>query len=893
MVDSDPGYSQIRKEAHAAEIWWAPSLHSWVRVLERRELFGEATALVLPEGGMQVHTIAAADLLSECPFELSDALSTVAGARIWHALGSDLFFAPLVSHVIPLPHQFRVLRQTMANFPVRKLLADEVGLGKTIEAGLVLKELKLRGMVERVLVLAPKSLQLQWIAEMERHFDETFDLVEPGTWGLGATLRGDNPWKRYTHVVTSFDAVKPKESQKGWSLEKIERFNLDRFHDLVGAGWDLVIIDESHKVAGTSDDVARFELAKGVAGSAPHLLLLSATPHSGKSDAFRRLLSLLDPQSFPNGVSLTREAVSPFVIRTEKRTATDADGKPLFSPRTTRLITVPFRERHALQQRLYEDVSEYVIEGYNQAQRSGAKGSRLLLILIQRLMSSSTRAILNFLEGRLTVLTGGSTTQVLDTDDPVEIEDDAETAEQLALFSAPVDTKEVADVQRLLELAIQVQQAGPDARAEALYDLMISLIQEDSEPSKKFLVFTEFTSTQQMLKEFLEQRGMTVATLNGSMDLEERKAAQEAFRNSAQVLISTDAGGEGLNLQFAHVVFNYDLPWNPMRVEQRIGRVDRIGQPREVKAFNLVLENSVEARIYEVLQQKLETILQEFGIDKTGDVLDSREAGAQFTDLARTALLRPEVFDSEFERVLVEIRSAAQESQRVKSLYTGEVEAADRQQTVPLRAWLTTLMGDTQNAEDDASLDLSEIVIERVNALRPYFAPGTPVPSLRVDGLGFTVDGWFALWKVGIAEGLWRHQHVFATFVTDNGDAYATTAQRIWDALATRGADISHLGEDGSYDYATLEAFAQSEASGLYERVLAGAKERSRRRKIALDVSYLARRTALARIGIDNIREARRRELEAEYQRNKAQIEMATRALPDLQCLFMARMSVS
>lgn len=905
-------------------IMWCPILHAWVRVLEMRELFGETTALVLPEGGTQVHTVAAGDLLPECPFDLPDALSTVASARIWHALGSDLFFAPLLSRVIPLPHQFRVLRQTMASFPVRKLLADEVGLGKTIEAGLVLKELKLRGMVERVLVLAPKSLQLQWIAEMERHFDEVFDLVEPGAWGLGATLRGDNPWKRYTHVVTSFDAVKPKESQKGWSTEKIERFNLDRFHDLVGAGWDLVIIDESHKVAGASDDVARFELAKGVAGSSPHLLLLSATPHSGKSDAFRRLLSLLDPPSFPIGVAMTREAVAPFVIRTEKRSATDADGKPLFMPRITRLITVPFRERHALQQRLYEDVSEYVIEGYNQTQYAGTKGSRLLLILIQRLMSSSTHAILNFLERRLTVLTAaksGDRHEFFDTsaenserllenssqspfftDDAVDIDEDAETAEQLALFSTPVDTREAADVQRLLELALQVQQTGPDARAEALYDLMISLIQEDSEPSKKFLVFTEFTGTQQMLKEFLEQRGMTVATLNGSMDLEERKAAQEAFRGPAQVLVSTDAGGEGLNLQFAHVVFNYDLPWNPMRVEQRIGRVDRIGQPREVKAFNLVLENSVEARIYEVLQQKLETILQEFGVDKTGDVLDSREAGVQFTNLARTALLRPEVFDSEFERVLVEIRTAAQESQRVKSLYTGKVEDADRQQTVPLRAWLATLTGSARFQRAPSS-DIIEIISHldekdghagsvRSQLLRPYFAPGTPVPSMRVDGLGFAVDGWFALWKVGIAEGLWRHQHVFATFLTDGGDAYATTAQRIWDALATRSAEISHIGEYETYDFPAMETYAQSEAGGLYERVLAGAKDRSRRRKIALDVSYLARRSALAQIGIDNIREARRRELEVEFRRNKEQIEMATRALPNLQCLFLAKVDV-
>jgi hypothetical protein len=422
---------------------------------------------------------------------------------------------------------------------------------------------------------------------------------------------------------------------------------------------------------------------------------------------------------------------------------------------------------------------------------------------------------------------------------------------------------------------------------------MISLIQEDSEPSKKFLVFTEFTGTQQMLKEFLEQRGMAVATLNGSMDLEERKEAQEAFRGPAQVLVSTDAGGEGLNLQFAHVIFNYDLPWNPMRVEQRIGRVDRIGQPREVKAFNLVLENSVEERIYEVLQYKLETILKEFGIDKTGDVLDSREAGAKFTELARTALLRPDVFDSEFERVLVEIRTAAQESQRVKSLYTGEVEAADRQQTVPLRIWLTTLMGNSiADTSEDDSVDISDVVIERINALRPYFAPGKPIPSLQVSGLGFTVDGWFAIWKVGIAEGLWRHQHVFSTFMADSGETYSTTAQRIWDAMATRSAEISHLGELDSYDYATLEAHAMTEASGLYDRILAGAKERSRRRKMALEVSYLSRRSALSRIGISNIREARRRELEAEYKEHKEQIEMATHALPDLQCIFLAKVSV-
>ena len=166
-----------------------------------------------------------------------------------------------------------------------------------------------------------------------------------------------------------------------------------------------------------------------------------------------------------------------------------------------------------------------------------------------------------------------------------------------------------------------------------------------------------------MLREFLEEHGFSVVCLNGSMDLDQRRRVQQSFAEKTRIMVSTDAGGEGLNLQFAHVVINYDLPWNPMRIEQRIGRVDRIGQKHPVKAFNLVFEDSVELRVREVLENKLLTILDEFGVDKTEDVLDSAESGALFERLYAQAILNPGGIEANIEKLIQEVREqAVQES---------------------------------------------------------------------------------------------------------------------------------------------------------------------------------------------------------------------------------------
>jgi len=237
--------------------------------------------------------------------------------------------------------------------------------------------------------------------------------------------------------------------------------------------------------------------------------------------------------------------------------------------------------------------------------------------------------------------------------------EDLDAQEQLeVLFNTRIKAlrNEKAEVKALLEEARATEAGGTDAKAEALLQHIYALMQKEGDPHLKILIFTEFIPTQDMLTEFLVERGFPSARLNGSMNLLERRQAQTEFAGHKQILISTDAGGEGLNLQFCHVVVNYDLPWNPMRIEQRIGRVDRIGQTHPVKALNFIFEDTVEFRVRDVLEEKLETILLEFGVDKAGDVLDSVQAGALFDDLYMDTLMEPDDWETKIETVVDQVR---------------------------------------------------------------------------------------------------------------------------------------------------------------------------------------------------------------------------------------------
>jgi SNF2 family DNA or RNA helicase len=365
-----------------------------------------------------------------------------------------------------------------------------------------------------------------------------------------------------------------------------------------------------------------------------------------QSNQFLRLMQLIDRESFPDEGSVSRDRVRPFVIRTEKRNSIDAEGQPLFKPRVTRLQAVAWQDRHGAQQRLYEAVTDYVRHGYNQPLVAKQRHIGFLMILMQRLVASSTAAIRTTLEKRQALLNEpqpqASLFDSTEMDGWAELDGQSQVdiAVQTSGWAQRID-QERAEVDLLLNLARETEAQGTDAKAEALLELIYKLQQEENDPTMKVLIFTEFVPTQAMLASFLESRGFSVALLNGSMDLDTRAKTQQAFSRDVRILVSTDAGGEGLNLQFCHIIVNFDMPWNPMRIEQRIGRVDRIGQRHGVRAINLVLDGTVEHRVRQVLESKLEVIAQEFGVDKASDVMDSVEAEAMFDEVFVQGLQDP------------------------------------------------------------------------------------------------------------------------------------------------------------------------------------------------------------------------------------------------------------
>jgi len=552
------------------------------------------------------------------------------------------FLSSLASGIIPLPHQLHVLNRTMESNNIRYILADEVGLGKTIEAGMIIKELKSRGLVSRVLVVCPTGLVTQWASEMQEKFHEKFHVILPSDYDTIRRLTdSDDVYGQFDLVISPMDSIKPLEKHAGWTDERVEKYNNERIYSIINSGWDLIIIDEAHRVAGSSGEVARYKLGSLLAQASPYLLLLSATPHNGKTEPFLRLVRLLDEDAFPNVKSIVKEQVAPFLIRTEKREAIDNNGNLLFKNRVTHLASLTWDDRNDLQRELYKLVSSYVSKTYNKALRNKNKNMCLifLLIIMQRMVTSSTAAIRQSLERRLNVLVNQRTQlgNLTEEDlDELNIEDGVEEA--FEAISLDMDM-EIEELQQIIAVAKQAQFQNQDAKVEPLLDAIDQIMSEDK--TQKVIIFTEFVATQQYLQELLLNRCYTITTLNGSMSIEERNEAMLEFRNSTSIFISTDAGGEGLNLQFANIIINYDLPWNPMKIEQRCGRVDRIGQRRDVHIYNFILSDTIENRVREVLEEKLSVILKEMGVDKYSDVLDSEVAECDFTDVYMSSIGHP------------------------------------------------------------------------------------------------------------------------------------------------------------------------------------------------------------------------------------------------------------
>jgi superfamily II DNA or RNA helicase len=866
-----------------------------------------------------------------------------AAARIADVMARDELVAPLEGTVIPLPHQVHALARAMSSDRVRYLLADEVGLGKTVEAGLIFRELKIRGLVRRALVVAPAGLVTQWVQELKTHFDETFRLVIPSDLSAARELIGldedANAWRLHDQVVCPLDSVKPLEARRGWTREQVARFNRERFDDLVSAGWDLIIIDEAHRLGGSTDQVARYRLGEALGQAAPYLLLLSATPHQGKTDGFRRLISFLDSQAFPDDESVSQARVAPYVIRTEKRRTIDAEGKPLFKPRHTQLVAVTWGTGDSEQQALYSAVTDYVRDGYNQAIRDERRAIGFLMMLMQRLVTSSTRAIRQSLERRLDVLElpeGQLSLFGEDIGDAWGSLDGQEQLESVLKSRLKGLKNERAEVELLLSAARRCEAKGPDAKAEALLEHIHRVQREEGDPAVKVLVFTEFVPTQEMLATFLQERGFRVSCLNGSLGLDERRAVQRAFAEDAQILISTDAGGEGLNLQFCHVVVNYDLPWNPMKIEQRIGRVDRIGQTHVVQALNFALQDTVELRVREVLEAKLAKILEEFGVDKLADVLDSEEGGPDFEKLYVEAMRQPDKAVERAEALAAELRKRALAARDGTKLFgPGEALSPDAAQRfaghqVPFWtermtvAYLRSRRG--AGARADKAVDgyrlrwpdgtelaratfapsqvpgsqhvtLEEPHVRGIAGQLGFFAPGSPITSVEIPGVSDKVSGLWSLWRIALQGGGSRARRFLPLFVSDDGRLLHPAARVVWDRLLELDTEnvilrpAATAGEAAGVAYEDTRRRAEEVGRPLYDEILNNHRRDLEQEKQKSAQAFSSRRRAIERIGLPQVRDHRLSQLAEEESEHGAELNVRSRTLPELNAILLVRVA--
>lgn len=806
----------------------------------------------------------------------------------------------LASGVIPLPHQLHVLNRVMSTNNIRYILADEVGLGKTIEAGMVIKELKARGLVRRTLVVCPTGLVTQWSAEMQEKFHEKFQVILPSDYDTIRRLTdSDDVYGQYDQVISPMDSIKPLEKHAGWTEERVEQYNQERIYSIINSGWDLIIIDEAHRVAGSSGEVARYKLGYLLSQASPYLLLLTATPHNGKTEPFLRLVRLLDEDAFPNAKSVVKEQVASFLIRTEKREAIDTNGNLLFKNRVTHLVELTWDERHTYQRQLYEMVTSYVSKTYNKALRNRKKNMCLifLLIIMQRMVTSSTAAIRQSLERRLEILkTQNTKIGSLTEEDLAEldIEDDVEDA--LQAMSLDME-EEISELENIIAVAKQAEFQHPDVKIETLENTIDALLNADR--NQKIIIFTEFVTTQEYLQRLLTTMGYSVTILNGRMSIEERNEALREFHDNTNVFISTDAGGEGLNLQFSNIIINYDLPWNPMKIEQRCGRVDLIGQKRDVQIFNFIVTDTIENRVREVLEEKLSVILKEMGVDKYSDVLDSEVAEVDFTDVYMRSISRPHrKSDENLYPVESELRQELKNAQKYKSLLhedkdltklvgkesNFDVDTVLRQMLTYYDAW--------QGLDPRLIMDISindDSITRHLNAdvIQDRFSP---ILSVSIQDFP-NEEGYFMLWDLSVTDDE-MDQRILPVFVNKDFVLRPMAGKRIMDVFldGTSQLSVHSVPNLTGDEYQQLEKLSKEFA---YDSFLELKDQQLKRNKESYDKYMYAlklRTEATEHVGIDNIRKSRLKRLEKEKAAVEEQYRKGQEVYPEFKLCLLVRL---
>ncbi|MDP9420449.1 MAG: DUF3883 domain-containing protein [Actinomycetota bacterium] len=585
--------------------------------------------------------------------------------RISLAYLFDPFLAVQTSNLEPLPHQIEaVYSKMLPRQPLRYLLADDPGAGKTIMAGLFCKELMIRGDVERCLVIAPGSLVEQWQDELSQKFGLSFEIL---TRGMIETSRSGNPFAEKPLLIARLDHLSRNEELQA----KLE-----------ATDWDLVVIDEAHKLSahylgGEVKETKRYKLGRLAGSVTRHLLLMTATPHAGIEEDFHLFLALLDADRFegkPRGTIHTVDT-SDMMRRLVKEKLLKFDGTPLFPERRSYTAIFPLSDGETL---LYKRVTEYVQEEMGRAERLKAEGEGrrgavvgFALTTLQRRLASSPEAIFQSLVRRRRRLEqriaderirkrGAEVAAELGTpsipsefrgadDDDFDVDDlpegeleelEEELVDQASAARTIAELEyEIKTLANLEELARQVRVSGTDRKWEELS----SLLQHTPEmfdahgDRRKLIIFSEHRDTLNYLVDKLRSllgREEAVVAIHGGLPREERRKVQEAFVNDKEVivLVATDAAGEGINLQRAHLMVNYDLPWNPNRIEQRFGRVHRIGQQEVCHLWNLVAEDTREGEVFQRLFDKLDEQRRALG-DQVFDVLGESFRGKSLRDL--------------------------------------------------------------------------------------------------------------------------------------------------------------------------------------------------------------------------------------------------------------------
>lgn len=576
--------------------------------------------------------------------------------RINSAYQFDPLFAINCSVVDPLPHQVEAVYKFLLPQPrIRFLLADDTGAGKTIMTGLLLKELLMRHIVERILIVTPGGLTKQWQEdEMGVKFNIPFKLVNREVFSSEPTV-----FQTSNHVVTSIDFISRE----------------DVLNVLSQTSWDMIVFDEAHKLSAYEYGVKtyrskRYEAAHVLSKQCEHLLLLTATPHRGRKDTFKLLMQLLDEDIFATDDltaervrELSQDGCNKFFIRRLKEDMKDWDGKPLYKNRYTKTVSynLTYEEK-----RLYDAVTEYLTVRKEQAAETKNIHVSLALQVMQRRLVSSIYAIRNTLRKRWLALQGladeldrnpslwKQRTKLDEVDvDNLDEFDELDDNERDALDNIMADPKklklfttsksigeikqEAAEVKSLYEMANTLfTQQKEEQKYRELKHLLTSQGVVDGE---KLVIFTEHKDTLLYLQDRLSNNGYTVATIHGGMTVDERREAQCRFMTpEVQILICTDAAGEGINLQFCRLLINWDIPWNPNRLEQRMGRIHRYGQQSDVIVFNMVASNTREGQVLKKLLGKLDVIREQLGDDRVYDVIQDVLKGVSLDSIICSVL---------------------------------------------------------------------------------------------------------------------------------------------------------------------------------------------------------------------------------------------------------------